>query len=195
MSTAGFLILAAGAASRFGSDKLMARLPDDRQVLPGTLSELPPGYPVHVVCRPGHRAILELLEQKGLSWSQNPNPDAGMATSLITGVQNTPQWQGWVICLADMPWIQQHTYRSIMDTLTTSNIVVPVIDRDGHRQRGNPVAFGQDYRQALLALTGDCGARAVVRNNPEAVQEVCVKDRGILLDIDYPDDINNHAYQ
>jgi molybdenum cofactor cytidylyltransferase len=191
MTTPGFLILAAGAATRFGSDKMMARLPCGRPVLDSTLSELPKGHPVHVVCKPGHTALMDLLKKKDVPFSINPNASEGMATSLVSGLQNTRQWQGWVICLADMPWIRQGTYRSIMRALTPSNIVVPVINQGGKHQLGNPVAFGKDFRETLLALEGDHGARTVVHNNASAVVELDVKDHGILLDIDYPDDINN----
>ncbi|MDX1693240.1 MAG: nucleotidyltransferase family protein [Ketobacteraceae bacterium] len=191
MSSVGFLVLAAGASSRFAGDKLSAVLPTGKSVLETTVAQLPAGYPRHLVCRSGHGSLSPLLEQYGISYSENPDAVSGMASSIRHGVQQTPDWEGWVICLADMPWIHTTTYRTIAAALKTDNIVVPVTDCQGTRRRGNPAAFGRNWYEALGELRGDRGARAIVAANPGRVREVNVKDPGILLDIDYPDDINN----
>jgi molybdenum cofactor cytidylyltransferase len=57
-------------------------------------------------------------------------------------------------------------------------IVVPV-----HAgQRGNPVGFSRAHREALLALRGDQGARAILKAHPVSV--VSVDDPGVVSDID-----------
>ena len=132
-------------------------------------------------------------EQQHKTYSINPRAGDGMASSITQGVSQTRHWGGWVICLADMPWIQTATYQAIIEAVTPDAIVVPSTQQKGTVHRGNPVGFGKNYRSALEALLGDRGARSVVAAHGDRVKQVNVKDPGILLDIDYPDDINNHA--
>jgi molybdenum cofactor cytidylyltransferase len=54
-------------------------------------------------------------------------------------------------------------------------------------RRGNPVAFGALHLPALLALTGEHGARSLLKSS--SVVEVAVSDPGILRDIDTPNDL------
>lgn len=193
MNKPGFLVLAAGSSQRFGSNKLLTPLPSGDCLLSQTLQKLPGGYDVHVVCHPHQQPIHSLLQNLDASFAANPAASSGMASSIVHGIQQTSEWQGWVICLADMPWINTGTYRQIVTALKPDNIVVPCTEHRGQWQRGNPVAFGSMFRPALLALTGSRGARSIVSAHPDRVHELSVKDHGILLDIDYPDDINKHA--
>jgi molybdenum cofactor cytidylyltransferase len=68
-----------------------------------------------------------------------------------------------------------------------ADIAVPVHRTAHGQERGNPVAFSRRHLPQLLALTGDRGARGIVRDN--IVNEVAVDDPGILLDIDTPPDL------
>jgi molybdenum cofactor cytidylyltransferase len=56
-----------------------------------------------------------------------------------------------------------------------------------HGRRGNPVGFGRVHLAALLALSGDQGARRLLQSCP--VTEVAVADPGIFQDIDTPADL------
>ena len=60
------------------------------------------------------------------------------------------------------------------------DIVVPVMGGE----RGNPVAIGRAYREELLGLEGDRGARLVVQKYKDKVVEVEVDDAGIFVDVD-----------
>ena len=189
----GFLVLAAGSSQRFGDNKLLAPLANGERLLTRTLQQLPHGYGVHVVCHPHQQKVQALLQSQAISFTTNPLADSGMASSIVHGIQQTSAWQGWVICLADMPWIKTSTYEQIAQALTADNIVVPFTAHQEQWQRGNPVAFGSAFRSPLLALTGSGGARSILASHQTQVHELRVKDHGILLDIDYPDDINKHA--
>ena len=54
-------------------------------------------------------------------------------------------------------------------------------------RRGNPVLFGADYREALLGLEGDRGARHLLEGNADRVLEVSVgDDTSVFDDADTP---------
>ncbi len=91
---------------------------------------------------------------------------------------------GWVIALADMPFVQAESIAAIVQALNNgAGIAVPTYQG----RRGNPVGFSRQYLPQLLALTGDQGARSLFKIFP--VTEVAVNDAGILRDIDVPDDL------
>ncbi|MCG8672205.1 MAG: nucleotidyltransferase family protein [Pseudomonadales bacterium] len=192
----GFLVLAAGLSSRFNGNKLLTKLPNsDLTVLETTLQNIPNDAPIHVVYRPSmttQKAMLSRIAACRPQFSFNGNEDLaeGMGISIAKGVKDTSNWDAWVICLSDMPWIETSTYRAIASKLVSNDIVAPFFKADSGLQKGNPVGFSKKFLQNLLNLSGDQGGRAIVQDNPEHVCRLTVKDAGILLDIDYPDDIN-----
>ena len=56
--------------------------------------------------------------------------------------------------------------------------------------RGHPVGFGQEYRDVLLNLKGDAGARSVLKQHKSHLHYLDVDDPGILMDVDTPDDLH-----
>ena len=111
----------------------------------------------------------------------NPKFAEGMAASIRVGVEAAVGEQGYLFALGDMPQIAGATMLKVAETLKSSEtIVVPV----SNGRRGHPVAIGSAYRDALLALTGDRGARPVLAKNAANVVEVPVEDEGIFVDVD-----------
>ena len=85
-----------------------------------------------------------------------------------------------------MPNVKPQTVRAIDYALSTQGgIVVPYF----HSERGHPVAFGEVFREELLALQGDSGAKAVLQAHPDKVHRLQVNDPGIVQDIDTPEDL------
>jgi molybdenum cofactor cytidylyltransferase len=56
-------------------------------------------------------------------------------------------------------------------------------------KRGHPVILDRKkYEPELLDLHGDVGGREIVQKHPEDVLEVAVASKGVLMDIDAPED-------
>jgi len=172
------IVLAAGRSERFraasgGIDKLEALL-DGRSVLDWVLAAVRgSGLPWHVVQR-RHTAHLTL---------------AGMGDSISCGVAATPQAQGWLVLPADLPLIQAQTLVQVAQALQTHTVVAPT----WQGARGHPVGFAPSCRDALLALSGDNGARAVVQRH--AVHLLAVQDPGCVHDVDTPQALEEARYQ
>lgn len=181
------ILLAAGAGTRFGGGKLVHPIPPDG--LPMSLvayrrlrSALDT---VIVVVRSEDAAVQQIFEQEGASIARCLDAQAGMGRSLAAGVRATPDAEGWVIALGDMPRVDPQTVRRIADALEQgSSIAAPV--HDG--RRGHPVGFSARHRQALTDLLGDQGARTVVAAHAGEVTRVIVDDPGIHADIDTRED-------
>ncbi|MBT8118755.1 MAG: nucleotidyltransferase family protein [Gammaproteobacteria bacterium] len=183
------ILLAAGSARRFGAPKLLHPLHNGlpvaavaaktvSQVLANTLA----------VVKPGDHALIEVFTELGLDIIENPRADEGMGTSLAAGVTASVSnmADGWLIALADMPWIQPATISALLERLESgASIVAPV-----HAgRRGHPVGFSSHWFGSLAELRGDKGARDLIAENAEAVDLLTTADAGVLRDVDYPDDL------
>ena len=188
-SSATGVLLAAGLGSRFDplglQNKLLAQLPDGTPVARAAAHQLLRVVPhVIAVVRPGAEALAHVLNQAGCDVAFALEAERGMGASLAAGVRATCDAEGWIVALADMPWIAPSTIDAVARTLDEgASIVVPVY----RGQRGHPVGFRVDHREALAALDGDVGARSLLMS--QAVTRVEVDDAGILRDVDTHEDL------
>jgi molybdenum cofactor cytidylyltransferase len=186
------ILLAAGKGSRFDPhgvrNKLLQTLPDGCTVAVASAASLLAVMPkVLAVVRPNDHQLRAELQAIGCEVTTYADAADGMGATLAHAVQQSTHAAGWIVALADMPYLQPATIRALLDALRNgADIAAPV--HDG--RRGNPVAFGCVHLRALLQLSGDVGARRLLQNYP--VQLVEVNDPGIHLDIDRPQDLLFH---
>jgi molybdenum cofactor cytidylyltransferase len=163
------VILAAGLGERFrqaggAHDKLLAPLGSQRVRDHVVAAAQASGLPWHVVERE-HTTHLSAQ---------------GMGTSIATGVAATANAAGWLILPADLPLVQADSLRRVAEALTHHSVVAPWVQG----QRGHPVGFGTACREALLALSGDQGAKSVMQEH--APWRLDLNDIGCILDVDTP---------
>jgi molybdenum cofactor cytidylyltransferase len=195
------VILAAGTASRFGSDKRLARLPCGRRVLEATVARyLGAQLDCVVVLDQCDEQLQPVLRDLGadvvtLEGARSGCFGAGMGDSLAAGVTHAAV-RGDVACLialADMPWIRVETIRLLVDALKGELVRGPRRDAiiapycDG--ERGHPVGFGASHFAELGALRGDRGARSILQHHASRLVACPVTDAGVLRDIDTPSDL------
>ncbi len=183
------VLLAAGVGRRFGSNKLLHLLPNGKTLLANSLAIYAQIFAeTVVVVNQESRDIAHVLSITSLfevDHVASADTESGLSQSLVAGIKSAIPKKGWLIALADMPYVQPETIYAMCSALNVDNIVVPKSDLG----IGNPVAFGLDFRPQLLPLKGDAGAKSVLRSNPQAVIELSVGDFGIHHDIDQPHDI------
>ncbi len=186
------ILLAAGSAKRFGSNKLLHALP------PGTPDA---GVPVGLaaarhligalpdsiaVLRPRAQKLGKLLRDAGCNTVVCKNASEGMGTSLAAGVRATTDADGWIVALADMPFIRPETIRIVTKALQEgAAIAAPSF----HGERGHPVGFARRFYEELSSLRGEDGARQFLKRHPEWVKLLEVDDPGVVRDIDEPSDL------
>lgn len=187
MSGIAGILLAAGASRRFGANKLLQPLAGGEAVGVAAARNLVAAVPAAVaVVRPGDRALADALAGAGLQIVENPVADTGLGTSLAAGVAATPDASGWIVALADMPWIRPDTIAALADALRDrASLVAPTYDG----RRGHPVGFAARWRAALLALTGDRGARDIVATHADVLTLLRTRDAGVLCDVDRASDL------
>lgn len=183
------ILLAAGRSARFGGDKLLHRLPDGTPLgLRAALNlraALGRGYAV--VAR-REAPLADLLERAGLSLVACGGAERGMGASIACGVSAAAEADGYVIALADMPYIEPATVRSIAEALAQGAVCAAPVHRG---RRGHPVGFSRALRDELLALAGEQGARAVLERAADRARFIEVEDAGVLRDVDRIDDLDS----
>lgn len=184
------ILLAAGKGERFDAsgnlNKLLQLLPSGMTVAGGSAKNLLSALPttLAVISIDGN-SLAALLQSAGCEITICPDAQNGLANSLVHALQHVANDSaGWVIALADMPFVQTESIAAIVQALNNgAGIAVPTYQG----KRGNPVGFSRQYLPQLLALKGDQGARSLLKVFP--VTEVVVNDDGILKDIDVPEDL------
>lgn len=179
------VLLAAGAGRRFGSNKLLHCLDNGQPMVVASARQLKAALPrAFAVVEDPDGEVAALLRGEGLDIVVNPRAAGGMGTSIARGVAASPGASGWVIALADMPFIPVKVIRQVVDTLWEGASVVAPVYRD---RRGHPVGFSARHAGALMRLAGDEGARGIIRDNRDALVLIEVDEAGVVMDIDTPD--------
>ena len=113
-----------------------------------------------------------------------------MAQSFVCGIDASKDADGWIIALGDMPFLRPQTIADVAARVAqTGRIAIPAY----RGERGHPIGFGRRYRDELLNLQGDEGARSIIARHADDVEIVDCDDRGILRDIDTPADLDRPA--
>jgi molybdenum cofactor cytidylyltransferase len=182
------VLLAAGRGERYGGDKLLAPLADGTPMGVAACLTLVATLPETIALVRPHDAVLgDLLGRAGARVVECADAKLGMGHSVASGVAAAPDADGWLVALADMPWVRAATVAALAAALGGgASIAAPV-----HRgRRGNPVAFAARWREALVALRGDHGARDGVAAAGAALTLVDVDDEGVVRDVDVASDLD-----
>ena len=186
------ILLAAGRGVRFGGDKLLARMGSQvagecvgSLACRNLLAALPR---VIAVVRPDDRALAAALGASGARIVRCPRADEGMGASLACGVASAPDAAGWIVALADMPWVAPQTIARVAAAITEG---APIAAPFHQGERGHPVGFGRACYEALVALGSDEGAKSIVAAHRDSLARIDVDDPGILRDVDTPADLQS----
>ena len=187
MSVAAIL-LAAGSATRFGSDKLLHPLPHDVPIAVQAARHLGAVFEgnVFVVIRPEAKALSDLFRSEGCKVVVCENAAEGMGASLACAVRAAGPADGYVVALADMPFVRPSSIAAVRDALAAGAVLAAPYF---HARRGHPVGISARFRAELETLGGDEGARRIVAMHGAELVKVPVGDPGVIRDIDRPADL------
>jgi molybdenum cofactor cytidylyltransferase len=194
------ILLAAGFSRRFGpTNKLLQTLPDGRQIGLAAAENLIQALPLTIaVLRPDNKELAALLRNAGLEIVYCHAQE--MADSLSTAIRYSAKFSeanfdktgfaessgGYVIALADMPYVHPQTISSVAQEVRAgTTIAVPTYQG----QSGHPVGFSARFRSELEQLSGDEGARSILKRYADEIKLLACDDAGIIADIDTPADL------
>jgi len=182
------ILLAAGSATRFGSDKLLHCLPHEVPMAVQAARHLKAVFEndILVVIRPDAEALSKLFQKEGCKVVVCDRAAEGMGASLACAARAAADAEGFVVALADMPFIRSSTIAAVRDALAAG---APLVAPFFRARRGHPVGIAARFRRELEALEGDEGARNIIAANENSLRKIPVGDPGVLRDIDTPGDL------
>ena len=188
------ILLAAGEGARFGGGKLLARVPRTAHGV-GAGTPIGAAAAIHMmaalndvvaVIRPRDPMLEHTLVSTGARVIACDRAAEGMGASLACGVAAAADADGWIVALADMPWIAPTSIAAVADALR-DGAEIAAAHFEG--KRGHPVGFAKQYGPLLSSLTGDAGARSVIDARQWTLHVVEVDDPGVLRDVDRRSDL------
>ncbi|GAA1973431.1 nucleotidyltransferase family protein [Catenulispora subtropica] len=169
VETAGVVgvVLAAGAGTRFGGGKAVARFQGERLV-DRAVGTLVAGGCDRVLVVVG---ALDVGAVRHAILVLNPEWRSGMAGSLRAGLLAAGEAEAVVVTLVDQPLIGSEAVRRLVDAWR-DGARVAVATYDG--QRAHPVLFSRTAVADLLpTLSGDAGAREFLASRADLVSVDC----------------------
>jgi molybdenum cofactor cytidylyltransferase len=181
------LLLAAGSASRFGSDKLQHSLPHGVTMAVQSARHLRSQVTrVVAVVRPQSSDLSKNLSAEGCEVVVCENAAEGMGASLACAARAAGAADGYLVALGDMPFVRPSSIGAVRDALAGG---APLAAPFWRARRGHPVGVGGRFFEELLRLRGDEGAKALLAANASSLRKIPVGDPGVIRDIDTPADL------
>lgn len=186
------ILLAAGFGQRFQTedaskqDKLLVSLSDQHTILSQSASNLINVLPKSIAVVQPHQLLRkQILQVLGFNVIESKAAKDGMGYAIAEAVQASEGAAGWLIALADMPWISSDLIKQLSDKVKQpQHIAAPMFNG----KRGQPVAFGAAWFDQLACLQGDAGAKLIL--NIANINWFEWHDNSIHRDVDLPSDLD-----
>ena len=181
----GCVVMAAGNAVRFGSNKLTAQL-DGQSLILRALKAIPRKLCHQVVVVTRYPEIANIAKEFSFTVIFNEHPDLGISETVKLGLTRLWDCDGALFQAADQPLLRQETVAELIDLWKQNPNRIAALSHSG--QRGNPCLFPARFFPELMTMEGDRGGSAVIRRHPEALI-LLETDARQLADADTPDQL------
>lgn len=158
----GCILMAAGSASRFGGDKVMALFRGE-PLLRRALEAVPAEGLGAVAVVTRHPEAAALAAEFGFLAVHNPHPDWGVSYTIRLGLDAVGDCEGAMFLVADQPLLRRETAAALVDFFHAHPDRLVGLAHGG--VRGNPCIFPARFFPELRALRGDRGGGAVIRRH------------------------------
>jgi CTP:molybdopterin cytidylyltransferase MocA len=182
------VLLAAGAASRFGAPKQLAPIAGVPMLRRIALDALATGHPVLVIGGAHADAVAAALVELPLQWRVHADWAQGLGRSIAFAIDHVqqlhPQASAALLCLGDQPLVDT----ALLARMLAQHSMQPeqIVVADYGPRLGPPVLFPRLDFASLRALHGDRGAQALLAAQPTRL--VRIKAPQAAFDIDCPQD-------
>ena len=185
------ILLAAGQSKRMnGENKLTKKIQgipliklSVKNILASSINEL-------IIVLGHQKEVIEQLIEKNekIKCVFNKNFESGMASSIKTGVNNlSKKTESFFICLGDMPMVSPDIYNQIIESKDKKEIIIPTYKG----QQGNPVLFDKSMKKKIMNITGDFGAKKILKLNKDQILNLEINDKRIARSFNTQDDFNS----
>ncbi|MGJ8694239.1 MAG: nucleotidyltransferase family protein [Thalassotalea sp.] len=204
-----FLLMAAGQSKRLGQPKQLVAFNQQPLINKQIELLLPFQLPVYCVLGSGFEKIAPVIAQLPVEIIQNKNWLDGLGASIAYGVSQLPkQIDAVMVLLTDQWCLTANDIQSLLDAWhhqlpsqkqlqtmqsepLTSSVPIPasiIVSSNAHGDKSPPIIFPKDYFSELKRLSGDDGAKQVLKAHQDQVQTVAVENA--FFDLDTPEQLS-----
>jgi molybdenum cofactor cytidylyltransferase len=178
------VILAAGASTRMGTQKLLLPLGGEPLVRRTVRQVSDAGFDdVLVVVGSDWESTLAALDGLPIRHAVNAEYASGMGSSFRTAIEHLPDTDAVMFALADQPFVTTNEYRTVLDTYRRQAPAIVSV-RYGDVM-APPHLFQKEFFPEIAQLQH--GARSLLQKYLERTT-VLHFDADLLMDIDTPED-------
>ena len=174
------ILLAAGQSKRMeGENKLIKKIQGIplisrcvKNILTSTIDEL-------IIVLGYQKEIVEKLIDKTekIKFVFNKDFESGMASSVKAGLNHlSKNTEAFFICLGDMPMVGHDIYNQLIKSKGNKEIIVPTYKG----QQGNPVLFNKSMKEKVIDISGDIGAKKILKLNKDKILNLEIDDQSIV---------------
>ncbi|MET0331831.1 MAG: nucleotidyltransferase family protein [Dyella sp.] len=182
------VLLAAGAASRFGTPKQLAPIAGVPMLRRIALSALATEHPLLVIGGAHADAVADALAELPLHWRVHADWAQGLGSSIAFAIEHVqqlhPQASAALLCLGDQPLVETALLARLLAQHAAQ--LEQIVVADYGPRLGPPVLFPQRDFAALRELHGDRGAQVLLAAQPTRL--VRIEAPQAAFDIDSPQD-------
>jgi molybdenum cofactor cytidylyltransferase len=188
------ILLAAGQSHRMGGDNKLIKKYNKKYLINHILDALIKSKVKKTIVVLGFQSSKVkkiIIKDKKISFVYNKNYKFGMASSIKTGIKRISKKNvGFLIIHADMPKISKKIINKIYEAIKSKDkeIFVPTYKR----KLGNPVGFKYSMLKSLKKITGDRGAKKIIKRNKKKLYLIKVNSKSIFNDLNTPRDFLNN---
>jgi molybdenum cofactor cytidylyltransferase len=192
MNNTAIIILAAGSASRFGSVKQLLHF-NNKTLLQHVVEEAVDAGAGSVIVVTGAYAdkISESINNTHVEVMYNENWQEGIASGIVAGVHKAitlnNDVEKVIIAVCDQPFVSSALFNQLYQKQVEG--VEHIVASAYADTIGTPALFTQKYFDTLLGLSGDEGAKKILKDNLHDVATVDFPQGAI--DIDTQEDFND----
>jgi molybdenum cofactor cytidylyltransferase len=171
-----------------GSPKLLLPWEGDT-VLGRTLANAKAGglHPLIVICGSEPGAVAVEAKAKDVPCIINQDHSQGQSTSLKCGLKAALSGYGVMFVLGDMPAVLPQSYAALAAAYAKSRSLI-VVPANMQGQHGNPTVWAPQLFPEIAQLSGDTGARGLMKKYREQMLLLPLEDQGLYMDIDTPEE-------
>ena len=192
MNNTGIIILAAGSSSRFGNTKQLLHF-KGKTLLKHTIEEATEtgAQPVVVVTGANADEISKEITNEKVEIVFNKNWEQGMASGIVMGLKNAiilnKELENIIITVCDQPFVSSSLFQQLFQKQNES--AKHIVASAYADTIGTPALFTIKYFVALMGLTGDQGAKGLLKKHSKDLATVDFPDG--YIDIDTQEDYEN----
>ncbi len=184
----GIIILAAGASTRFGSPKQLAKIEGKTLIERITETAISTGFQTLVVLGANEERVRKPIANQTLEIVVNEKWKEGLSSSIKAGLEKlldiNAETEAVILVLCDQPFVTKDTILRLVKTQAQTGKVIVACEYE--KTVGTPALFTAEVFDELLVLEGDKGAKGLIedyRNRslalvaaPEAALDVDTKE-------------------